>query len=608
MSTYESKKKKKSAFTVDNDVTNSSIFDFIKGGINKRTTWSNLLDKISDVYGLSARIFETEADLVASDIRQGEYAIVAENYYGFYEIGSLAPNTWDVTLASGFVATLQVNLDLPTLETYDELRGLKSSAIPDGAVLKVITDGIAGDFPVKTGTVTDNGGTLIVFTDDSNRYAERIYSGDVNVLWFGAVADGATDDSLAIQNALDFVHDRAEKGAVYAPGGLSYAYSSDIFIGRGVTLYGDGYSTDFVGTGATIRITNTLSGTNIHSIVRDLRIRTTDTSTGLRVDGDNVGGAVTRWIVENVFLIKTSGKQGIGFSISGAWNNTIKGVYVSGWDVGLEIDLDGPDYSWGMNGSAWVGGQIEGNNTGLSINGGIGIDFTGVVIETNSTRGVDIDQARNVTFSSGCYFEGNGEDFRIGNTSACYNITIEKSYFNTTSPFNAYAINAVSCLGLEVSNNRFERYTAEPLLIAGSGVTGKSENNTKDSATTIGMVDVATNSADRFCYSNADYALKETTLTIASGAVTITSDIHRIDTEGAAASDQLQTINGGSRGMTLTISAASSSRTVTVQGGGNIATTGGGNMDLDNSSDIIQLVYSEVSGLWLANLLGNNGV
>ncbi len=33
---------------------------------------------------------------------------------------------------------------------------------------------MSGTFIVKTGTVTDNGGTLIVFSDDSNRYCEVV--------------------------------------------------------------------------------------------------------------------------------------------------------------------------------------------------------------------------------------------------------------------------------------------------------------------------------------------------------------------------------------------------------------------------------------------------
>jgi len=54
-------------------------------------------------------------------------------------------------------------------------------------------------------------------------------------------------------------------------------------------------------------------------------------------------------------------------------------------------------------------------------------------------------------------------------------------------------------------------------------------------------------------------------LTIASGGITVTSSIHSVDTEGDAASDNLNTINGGSTGSILILSSADSSRDVTLK-------------------------------------------
>lgn len=61
------------------------------------------------------------------------------------------------------------------------------------------------------------------------------------------------------------------------------------------------------------------------------------------------------------------------------------------------------------------------------------------------------------------------------------------------------------------------------------------------------------------------------TLTIASGAITVTGSHHLIDTESAAASDDLDTINGGRDGDILILQTVSSSRDVTLKDGtGNI--------------------------------------
>lgn len=90
-------------------------------------------------------------------------------------------------------------------------------------------------------------------------------------------------------------------------------------------------------------------------------------------------------------------------------------------------------------------------------------------------------------------------------------------------------------------------------------------------------------------------------LTIASGSVTPTQGFHDIDTEGAAASDDLDTIvnTGIDTGSLLLLRAVSSSRTVVLKDGtGNLALAG--NFSLTDRDDTILLVrtstgWSEVS-------------
>jgi hypothetical protein len=57
------------------------------------------------------------------------------------------------------------------------------------------------------------------------------------------------------------------------------------------------------------------------------------------------------------------------------------------------------------------------------------------------------------------------------------------------------------------------------------------------------------------------------TLTIASGVVTATHSRHAIDTEAAGATDDLDTVSGGSAGQILIVSAANSSRDVVLKDG-----------------------------------------
>jgi len=82
-----------------------------------------------------------------------------------------------------------------------------------------------------------------------------------------------------------------------------------------------------------------------------------------------------------------------------------------------------------------------------------------------------------------------------------------------------------------------------------------------------------------------------TALTIASGVVTATSTWHIIDTEGGAATDDLDTINGGGDGRLLILVSASPGRDVTVKSGtGNITLTGG-DYTFANHNSVLVLFY-----------------
>ena len=95
-----------------------------------------------------------------------------------------------------------------------------------------------------------------------------------------------------------------------------------------------------------------------------------------------------------------------------------------------------------------------------------------------------------------------------------------------------------------------------------------------------------------------------TELTIATGVVTATKSYHTIDTESDAASDDLDTINGGSEGMRLVIRAVNSGRTVVVKDAtGNIACAG--DFTMDNVEDTMELIYDGSN--WLELSRSGNG-
>lgn len=95
-----------------------------------------------------------------------------------------------------------------------------------------------------------------------------------------------------------------------------------------------------------------------------------------------------------------------------------------------------------------------------------------------------------------------------------------------------------------------------------------------------------------------------TILTIATGAVTITQAYHSIDTEAAAATDDLDTINGGVAGDIIYLRAADGTHTVVLKHGtGNIVTPNGSDYSLDDANKAVALIFDGTN--W--HLVGSAG-
>jgi hypothetical protein len=87
-------------------------------------------------------------------------------------------------------------------------------------------------------------------------------------------------------------------------------------------------------------------------------------------------------------------------------------------------------------------------------------------------------------------------------------------------------------------------------------------------------------------------------LVIASGVITVTDSVHRVETEGLAASDDLDTINGGSDGYMLILRTVSNGRDVTLKDGtGNLYLAG--DFTLSHTNDTITLRFDALINGWV---------
>lgn len=119
------------------------------------------------------------------------------------QIGELAINTEDgVLYGSKNDGTIQ-EVGGPAARTMAGYTALRAYAGKSAAV-RLTATGIAGVFwrDDSDTTSTDNGGTIIV-SSNGKRW-KRLFTGSVNLRWFGAKGDVTTDDTAAWQNAVLF--------------------------------------------------------------------------------------------------------------------------------------------------------------------------------------------------------------------------------------------------------------------------------------------------------------------------------------------------------------------------------------------------------------------
>ena len=86
---------------------------------------------------------------------------------------------------------------------------------------------------------------------------------------------------------------------------------------------------------------------------------------------------------------------------------------------------------------------------------------------------------------------------------------------------------------------------------------------------------------------------KGSNLTIASGVITVTDSFHLVNTEGAASTDDLTTINSSTAatpGQVLALMAADDGDTVVVKNSSSIVL--GGDISLLNDTDLLQLMWT----------------
>lgn len=139
-----------------------------------------------------------------------------------------------------------------------------------------------------------------------------------------------------------------------------------------------------------------------------------------------------------------------------------------------------------------------------------------------------------------------------------------------STPSNIYAL----------SHNSFADYAANRHVVLPGTIANVLSNHTKAVHDSLKI--------------EGGYLGAPTELTINAGAITVTGCNHRVDTQGDAGADDLDTINGFVDGMILVLRAEHFARTITVKDAdGNIELEGGLDMVLDNMTKKLYLFYDD---------------
>jgi hypothetical protein len=344
----------------------------------------------------------------------------------------------------------QAPLDYLTVGTLTDLKALAvRPSSPQQVVMhgrSTAGDGAGGTFIWRSGdqsanVTADPGEGVWVAPDSATTGAsgawQRLYDGPVNVRWWGAVGDEVTDDTTAIQNAIDYAWD-ASLHDVYFPGGTYLVTGLRVYSGttyRGVSPVETIIKSN---TDAGIVVSANWDGHNgVNSptglmVIRDLRILGSNNSAHTSQVGVLVRDYYSK--IMNVW-VANSGSHGVEFTHLNSSSVSVSGTLVENHILNVELfNNNGYGLKFGSSGNAKLTDAHMHNlivkasatsDYGIFVGSGAGLYLDGVhVYSVPVVDGIRVDNGFNTNISN-IYVEAA--------TAAGINLAVIQKHVNLTN-------------------------------------------------------------------------------------------------------------------------------------------------------------------------------
>jgi multisubunit Na+/H+ antiporter MnhB subunit len=469
--------------------------------------------------------------------------------YGTYDItlkdinGVIIWTLNSYTIDAYYTKTEIQNTMSYTVSTITDL-----ATVPTTYTSAIVKDQNQGGIFIWSATGTPNGGTVF---SGATGYWVRQYSGAVNVKWFGAVGDGVTDDTVAIQNAVNFSKDVFIPNSVYNISG-----TINMTLG-GSKLIGESRATTVLSSSSSnlplLTVTAGLATPHIQNMTLTRTATAISGGTGIKFLG-SVGSA----LVDNLEIkyqyigIELSSTDYSTFKDSFIHRNYLDGIYMTNtstdgalqWQINNVLSQLNDRHGFYMQSATGIAGVTPGTWTNLSTyaNTGRGIAVIGLA-------GTPINDIRIL----GGFFGSDGDSeiylSTYGGSHLISGVTVERAGMDSTGrTVSTVASGLGSGIELTSNNNDIE------LTGCHSVTNSKDGYYTANTVTTLGNCTAKNNG-------NSLTSGRRNGLYSASGLALVTGGFYG-NTSGTAQEYGVFTSNGNN----LSVSSAYLSNTVAAFG------------------------------------------